>query len=88
MLRILGTLLLIAVIISAVKIALVLLLLAGLIFRTRETIGLIIVLGLLTAFNAHPAIGLTIAGMAGVITLWRTTPTPIEDTVKLPPPDA
>jgi uncharacterized membrane protein len=56
----LGILLLIGVFIVAVKVALALLLLAGLIFRTKETIGLIGILAAIAGFNAHPAIGVII----------------------------
>ena len=58
--KILGILLLIGAFIVAVKVALALLLLAGLIFRTKETISLIAILAAIAGFNAHPAIGITI----------------------------
>lgn len=48
--------LLAALLTLALKIALGLLLLAGLIFRTRETLGLLMIGGILTAFAAHPLI--------------------------------
>lgn len=52
--------LLAALLAFALKIAIILLFLAGLIFRTKETIGLIAIMAAIAGFNAHPAIGVII----------------------------
>lgn len=43
--------------VAAFKVAIGLLLIAGLIFRTKETLALIMILGLFAAFKAHPILG-------------------------------
>ena len=45
MARVIGALLLFGAIVTAAKLAIMLLILAGLIFRTKETVGLLLVLG-------------------------------------------
>jgi hypothetical protein len=52
--------LLAALLTVAIKVAIVLLFLAGLIFRTKETVGLIAILAAIAGFNAHPALGVVI----------------------------
>jgi hypothetical protein len=44
----------------AVKLAIVAGLLAGLTFRTKETVALLAILALVSAFNAYPGIGLAL----------------------------
>ena len=55
--KILGWLLLAALVLAALKLAIIVLILAGLIFRPRETVGLLMIGGILTGFAAHPLIG-------------------------------
>ena len=45
MARVIGALLLFGAIVTAAKLAIIILILAGLIFRTKETLGLLLVLG-------------------------------------------
>ena len=56
MAQVIGFLILVAVTVVALKLAILLVLLVGLIFRTRETVGLLMIGGILTAFAAHPLI--------------------------------
>lgn len=48
---------LVALLTIAIKAALVLLILAGLIFRTKETVGLLLIFAIIGGFAAHPLIG-------------------------------
>jgi len=68
---------------AAFKVAVILLVLAGLIFRTKETIALLAVGGLITLLSRHPMIGLAVIG-AGIIAAltFRTRTRDSED----PPP--
>ena len=56
--KIIGFILLIGLLTVAVQVAIALLFLAGLIFRTKETVGLIIILGAFALLSAFPVIGL------------------------------
>lgn len=49
--------LLVALVIYAFQLAVILLLLAGLIFRTKETVGLILILAVFAGFSAYPLVG-------------------------------
>lgn len=49
--------------IFAVKVAIALLLLAGLIFRTKETIGLIVILAAFALLTKYPLIGFALIGI-------------------------
>jgi hypothetical protein len=51
-----------AVIAKLVAAAILLLLVAGLIFRTKETVGLLLLLAIMAGFNAYPLIGTGIVG--------------------------
>lgn len=73
--RIIGFLLLFGAVVVAIKVAIVLLFLAGLIFRTKETLGLIAVLMVLAGFSAHPAIGFSLVGAICLISLYRSSKT-------------
>lgn len=44
--------------IAFIKLAIIALVIAGLIFRTKETLGLLFIGGLLTLIAAHPILGL------------------------------
>lgn len=59
--EIIGFFLLAALLAFAFKIAIVLLVVAGLIFRTEQTIGLIAILAIFAGFSAHPVIGIGLA---------------------------
>lgn len=52
---------------AVIKMIIVALVLAGLIFRTKETLGLLLIGGLLTLIAAHPILGPT--ALAAVITI-------------------
>lgn len=69
--RILATLLVIGLAIQAIKIAFVFLVLAGLIFRTKETAGLLILFALIAIFNRYTAVCLAIGGVALVYATYR-----------------
>lgn len=60
-----------AILFLVFKMALILLLLAGLIFRTKETVGLIVLLGLLAIFNKYTGVCIAIGAIATVIALVR-----------------
>ena len=72
-------------------IAIILLLLAGLIFRTAETVGVIVTLVLLAALQGHPWITIgAIVLLAAVLLIGRTQDGQAEvdaPPVLLPPPD-
>lgn len=55
--KVIGIILLIGLFVVALKIAIIVLLLTGLIFRTKETVGLIVILATISFFSNHPAIG-------------------------------
>lgn len=76
MAQVILALLLIAMAVVALKVAILLLLLAGLIFRTKETVGLIVILALFAGFNAHPGIGLTMLAVLAIIALFRNAKKP------------
>lgn len=67
----LGIIIAIAMLITAFKFAIGLLFLAGLIFRTKETVGLILFLGILALFNKYTAFSLVLIGVAVVVGLVR-----------------
>ena len=62
--------LLAALLAAAFKIAIVLLILAGLLFRTKETVGLIAILAVVAGFNAHPGIGIGLIVVTALILLY------------------
>ncbi len=64
--------LLAALLTQALKIALVFLFLAGLIFRTNETVGLIVILAIVAGFRAHPGIEFAIVAVLTAIGLYRS----------------
>ena len=82
--EILTVLLLAALLTVALKVALVFLILAGLIFRTHETVGLIVVLAIYAGFRAHPGIGLAILAGIAAFAFYRNGQTPPD---KLSGPD-
>ena len=52
------------------KVAILLLFLAGLIFRTKETVGLIAILAVIAGFSAHPLIGIGLIAVLVPISLY------------------
>ncbi|OYU00694.1 MAG: hypothetical protein CFE36_14555 [Sphingomonadaceae bacterium PASS1] len=69
----------VAVATVAIKVALVFLFLAGLIFRTHETVGLIVILTIFSGFRAHPGIGFVIVAVVGAIALYRSVGEPSDE---------
>lgn len=65
--KLFGFLLVLAMAIVAIKLAIALLILAGLIFRTKETIGLLLVLSAWAVFKAHPMMSI---GIVAVLILY------------------
>lgn len=68
--RIIGLILLACLAIYALKIAFVLLILAGLIFRTKQTVGLLGFFGVLGLLSKYPVQCLGIAAVAVLISLY------------------
>lgn len=69
--RIIGALLLVGLIVVAVKVAILLLFLAGLIFRTKETIGLIAILAVFALLAKYPVAGFALIGVLVLIAIIR-----------------
>lgn len=61
----------VALLIYAIKVAILIILFAGLIFRTKETIGLIIILAIFALISAHPVISIVTIVLAATITLYK-----------------
>lgn len=85
--RFLSVILLIGVFVLAVKVALILVFFVCLIFKTKETIGVITILAVIAGFNAHPAVGFALLGLIGAIALYRNSKKPNEDSTALPAPE-
>lgn len=66
----LGFILLVGLAIFAIKLAFLFLLLAGLIFKTKETIGLVTILAIFAGFRAHPGIGIGLIVIAVLVSLY------------------
>jgi len=97
LIRILFAVLAAYLVMSAAYVILILLLVAGLIFRTKETLGLIALCGLLSLFSTHPVVAgaivivLVIAGAAagpekGVATTNAPDAPNVSESPPLPPP--
>lgn len=69
--RILGALLLFGLAIYVVKLAILVLVIAGLIFRTKETAGLLVFMAIVAGFSSHPAIGFSIVGVIAIVLIVR-----------------
>jgi hypothetical protein len=80
--RIIGALIVAAMVVTAIKIAIILLIVAGLIFRTKETLGLLLVLGVLSLITHFPWVFVGILGVAGIVAIYRAVRKP----KLLPPP--
>lgn len=74
--QVIGLIIILAIGIVAIKVAIALLVLAGLIFRTKETIGLLAICGIFAGFSAHPGIGFGILGLVAIIALYRAVTKP------------
>lgn len=61
--RMIVAIVLMCVAITAFQMAVILLLLVGLIFRTKETLGMLTVLAGFAAFQAHPYVGIAVGLM-------------------------
>jgi predicted membrane protein len=68
--QILGLLVVVGAMMVALKLAIAVLFLAGLIFRTKETLGLMLVLGVIAGFSAHPIIGFSLLGVGLAVSLY------------------
>ena len=68
--RIVGFILLAALAIYALQLALLVVLLAGLIFRTKETVGLLLFFGTLGVITNYPLQCLAVAGVGILISLY------------------
>jgi hypothetical protein len=90
--QLIGIILLIGFAMFAFQVAILLLLLAGLIFRTKETVGLIAILAIIAGFTAQPLIATGVVIVLIAISLYfknkekkagqinETTPQLINDT--------
>ena len=97
--RVVGQILLVCLIIAAFQglvavlaIAIVLFLIWGILFRTSETVGLLIVLGLVAALQAHPWVTICVGMVLGAaVWIAPVREAAVEDkppTNLLQPPDA
>lgn len=71
MVQIILALLAIAAAIYAVKVALLLIILVGLIFRTRTTVSILVMLGAWALLGRYPAIGVTLIALVAFVTIKR-----------------
>lgn len=77
--RLLTALVLVIFAIQAVAVAVPLVILAGLIFRTKQTLAILGFCAVLAAFATHPIIGLAVIGVFGVIAWLQKSKSPQED---------
>ena len=68
--QVVGYILLVGLAIFAIKLALIFLLLAGLIFRTKETVGLLLLGAILYGFKAYPLISVGLAAVLLGVSLY------------------
>lgn len=66
MAQLFAAILIIGFAVFAFKVAILLLFLAGLIFRTKETIGLILILGAFALLSAYPVAGIAVIIVAAI----------------------
>lgn len=71
MAQLIAAILILITAVAAFKVAIGLLLIAGLIFRTKETLALIMIFGLFAAFKAHPILGSVLLVVVLLIALAR-----------------
>jgi hypothetical protein len=65
-----GLILLYALVMTAIKAAVMLLILAGLLFRTQQTIALLALGGIMTAFCTYPLVATAITATLLAVSLW------------------
>lgn len=89
--RAIGFLMIVGLVVTVFKLALFLLVVAGLIFRTKETVGLLLLVGVMAASAAHPLIGTGLALVLLTISLYfkhKEKRAQVEEAAKaLPAPD-
>ncbi len=78
MAQIISAILLVGFAIFAFRLAILLILIAGLIFRTKETIFLICLFAAIAAFNANPIIGSAVVIVIIGIAIYRANKKPPE----------
>lgn len=87
MVRLLGALLIIGLFMVAVKVALALIILAGLIFRTKETIGVLTGLFILGLLSRFPMIGFGLLVLFVAFGIYHHVNKPEEEPEALPAPE-
>lgn len=75
MARLLLAIIVFAMVVAVLKMVVVALVIAGLIFRTKETIGLLVIGAALAFTAAFPLVALVLAAVIGLWALLRNTPT-------------
>lgn len=71
--RLILTIIAIAMAIAALKLAIIALLTAGLIFRTKETVGLLLIGGAISLVAAYPPIVFIVAGLFVIAALIKAS---------------
>ena len=71
--------------IQAVAVAIPLVILAGLIFRTKQTLSVLVFFLILAAFAAHPGVGVLVIGSLAAISWLQKGKRPQEVAKALPP---
>lgn len=85
MAQFIGILLFIGLAVFAIKIALIALILAGLIFKTKETVSILVVLIVLALLRNHPTASLITCGVMGL--LWLAAKAKTDKRIEEPPDD-
>lgn len=70
--KILGGIVLFSMVLAAFKIAIILLILAGLIFRTKEMLGLLAIGAGFALLQAQPAVGLGVIALIAILALYAS----------------
>lgn len=78
MAQIFAAILMVGLAVFTFKMAILLLILAGLIFRTKQTIGLLLLFAAIAAFNASPIVGSALIVIAISIAIYRANKNPPE----------
>lgn len=85
LIRALTALVVLIAVINAVAVAVPLAILAGLIFRTKQTLAVLAFCVVLAAFAAHPGVGLLVIGLVAALSWLQKGKRPQEDAKALPP---
>lgn len=87
MFRIIGGIILVGMVMATLKLALVGMLMAGLIFRTKETLGLMLLFAAIALLSAYPVAGFSLIVIGGLWAWLRSTKQPETgaDFAPLPP---